>query len=109
MTVSIALNFFELCGIIQQFCGQPSHSFVFEHSTMARQKATPLRREPSSEYTQGTPGRNLRSLETERVNGDGAINGHINGKLLESRVTNVQKEAGTLQLVVAVAGIYGSL
>lgn len=68
---------------------------------MARQKATPLRREPSSEYTAGTP------RNQEKINGDVITNGHAN----ESPVTNalVPKEAGALQFLIAVGGIYGSL
>ncbi|PBP26596.1 UAA transporter [Diplocarpon rosae] len=68
---------------------------------------TPLRREPSSEYTSmtegnGTPSRSMRKLDKE-VNGNVAAAEHI----LESVVPGV-KEAGALQFLIAVGGIYGS-
>jgi len=79
--------------------------------TMARSKqATPLRREPSSEYTSkidGTPSRSARSVD-KHMNGNGAMNGSAAEKVLESVVPGV-KEAGALQFLIAVGGIYGSL
>lgn len=69
---------------------------------MARQKqATPLRREPSSEYTSkanapGTPSQSPRNLDNETMNSHVASNG--------PKV----KETGALQFLVAVGGIYGS-
>ena len=76
---------------------------------MARSKqATPLRREPSSEYTSkidGTPSRSARSVD-KHMNGNGAMNAAE--KVLESVVPGV-KEAGALQFLIAVGGIYGSL
>ncbi|PBP28758.1 UAA transporter [Diplocarpon rosae] len=68
---------------------------------------TPLRREPSSEYTSkaegnGTPSRSVRKLDKE-ANGNVAAAEHI----LESVVPGV-KEAGALQFLIAVGGIYGS-
>lgn len=83
---------------------------------MARTKqATPLRREPSSEFTAkgeeiGTPTRSGRNLDrdvyaTEKSNGQ--TNGHANGSIM--KVEPEAKEAGALQLVFAVGGIYGAL
>ncbi len=79
---------------------------------MARTKqATPLRREPSSEYTSkaqnGTPSRSIRNLDKE-TNGNGALDGSAAEKVLESVVPGV-KETGALQFLIAVGGIYGSL
>lgn len=78
---------------------------------MARTKqATPLRRDPSSEYVQGvsgTPTRSARNLDKDLVNG-GAANGVGNGEVLKS-IVPVRKEAGVLQLIFAAGGIYGSL
>ncbi len=78
---------------------------------MARTKqATPLRRNPSSEYTSkadqnGTPNRVSRNLNKE-LN----VNGHTNGQVLEIFAPKAnQKGAGALQLLIAVGGIYGSL
>jgi len=73
---------------------------------MARTKqATPLRRDPSSEYVQGvsgTPSRSARNLDKD------VANGHGNGQVLKS-IVPVTKEAGVLQLLFAAGGIYGSL
>ncbi|CAL3964710.1 unnamed protein product [Diplocarpon coronariae] len=75
---------------------------------MGRTKqATPSRRDPSSEYTSkaegnGTPSRSTRISDKE-VNGNVAAAEHI----LESVVPGV-KEAGALQFLIAVGGIYGS-
>ncbi|KAI6716020.1 hypothetical protein PZA11_002347 [Diplocarpon coronariae] len=75
---------------------------------MGRTKqATPSRRDPSSEYTSkaegnGTPSRSTRISDKE-VNGNVAVAEHI----LESVVPGV-KEAGALQFLIAVGGIYGS-
>ncbi|KAL2074380.1 hypothetical protein VTL71DRAFT_8158 [Oculimacula yallundae] len=79
---------------------------------MARSKqATPLRREPSSEYTSkvdGTPSRSARNSEKLiNANGNGALHGTEVEKLLEDNVPGV-KEAGALQFLIAVGGIYGS-
>jgi UDP-galactose transporter B1 len=80
---------------------------------MARTKqATPLRREPSSEYyskgdATGTPSRSPRNLDKE-INGSLIANGVANGTLSKSAVLDA-KEAGAIQLLVALAGIYGSL
>jgi UDP-galactose transporter B1 len=83
---------------------------------MARTKqATPLRRNPSSEYTSkaeapGTPSRNPRNLDKEANGNAPAQNGHALGLKSNAPVKEkVQKEAGALQFVVAVGGIYGSL
>lgn len=80
---------------------------------MARSKqSTPLRREPSSEYTSkvdGTPSRKGGSSE-KLVNGN--VNGIIEGSEVERVLENVVpgvKEAGALQFLIAVGGIYGSL
>lgn len=80
---------------------------------MARTKqATPLRREPSSEYFSkneggGTPSRSPRNLDKEKERS----NGHaiLNGDLVKPVPLPEVKEAGALQLVFAVGGIYGSL
>lgn len=80
---------------------------------MARTKqATPLRREPSSEYyskadAPGTPSRSPRNLDKE-INGSLIANGVTNGTLSKSAALEV-KDAGAIQLLVALAGIYGSL
>ncbi|RDW71091.1 hypothetical protein BP6252_07654 [Coleophoma cylindrospora] len=74
---------------------------------MARQKATPLRREPSSEYTAGTPKSSRFQEELEVVD---SSNGSTNGKV-DASVSNalsIPKEAGALQFLIAVGGIYGS-
>lgn len=80
---------------------------------MARTKqATPLRRNPFSEYTSkadqnGTPTRVSRNLNKE-LNGN--ANGYTNGHVLENFTPKAnQKGAGALQLLIAVGGIYGSL
>ncbi|TVY85537.1 UDP-galactose transporter-1-like protein [Lachnellula suecica] len=77
---------------------------------MARTKqATPLRRDPSSEYVQGvsgTPSRSARNLDRGVVNG-GSADGLVNGGVLEN-IVPVTKEAGALQFLIAVGGIYGS-
>ncbi|CZT52548.1 related to HUT1-weak similarity to human UDP-galactose transporter related isozyme 1 [Rhynchosporium secalis] len=80
---------------------------------MARSKqATPLRREPSSDYTSkvdGTPSRSARNSE-KRMNGNEngtLLHGSTAEKMLEDNVPGV-KEAGALQFLIAVGGIYGS-
>ncbi|CZS93537.1 hypothetical protein WAI453_001065 [Rhynchosporium graminicola] len=80
---------------------------------MARSKqATPLRREPSSDYTSkvdGTPSRSARNSE-KRMNGnenETLLHGSTAEKMLEDNVPGV-KEAGALQFLIAVGGIYGS-
>jgi UDP-galactose transporter B1 len=83
---------------------------------MARTKqATPLRREPSSEYTSkadqnGAPTRSLRNMDKE-INGNGR-RGSISltaESVIEALAPEAKKEAGALQFLVAVGGIYGSL
>lgn len=74
---------------------------------MARTKnATPLRREPSSEYTSGTPSRNRNLGTGVGVNGD--LSEKVE-KFLDTVVPVVKKDAGALQFLIAVGGIYGSL
>lgn len=78
---------------------------------MARTKqATPLRRDPSSEYfsrdTSGTPSQSPGSWEKERSNG--GTNGYTNGSITKSSTPKAQNEAGAMQLLVAVGGIYAS-
>ncbi|TVY21924.1 UDP-galactose transporter-like protein [Lachnellula arida] len=78
---------------------------------MARTKqATPLRRNPSSEYVQGvgngTPSRSARKSDSEVVKED-STNGFAHGEVLKPIVPDT-KEAGALQFLVAVGGIYGS-
>lgn len=80
---------------------------------MARTKqATPLRREPSSEYTSkaenGTPSRSAKNSDKQLIDGNGATLGGAAEHLLEDVVPGV-KEAGALQFLIAVGGIYGSL
>jgi UDP-galactose transporter B1 len=81
---------------------------------MARIKqATPLRREPSSEYyskadTNGTPTRSPRNLDKES-NGTVSLNGFTAETVIETLAPDARKEAGALQFLVAVGGIYGSL
>ncbi|KAF7856239.1 uncharacterized protein EAF02_011498 [Botrytis sinoallii] len=79
---------------------------------MARTKqAEPLRRNPSSEYTSKADATGTRSLSAKKSNKE--LNGNAptqNGApksdaLLKGKT---QKEAGALQLIFAVAGIYGS-
>jgi UDP-galactose transporter B1 len=83
---------------------------------MARTKqATPLRREPSSEYTSkadqnGTPTRSSRNLdkETDRTGRRGSVSLAAES-VIEALAPEAKKEAGALQFLVAVGGIYGSL
>ncbi len=81
---------------------------------MARTKqATPLRRDPSSEYFSkadaiGTPTRSPRNLDKER-NGAVISGEFVNGNLIKTLAPDARKEAGALQFLVAVIGIYGSL
>jgi UDP-galactose transporter B1 len=71
---------------------------------MARVKqATPLRRDPSSEFI-SREDRNPRSLE--KSNG---ANKDTNGSVLNALAPKQPKEAGVVQLLLAVGGIYGSL
>jgi solute carrier family 35 (UDP-galactose transporter), member B1 len=99
-------------------------SFPFGHSfqdtrtyfRMARTKqATPLRREPSSEYTSkadqnGTPTRISRNMDKEangtRRRGSVSLTAE---SVIEALAPEARKEAGALQFLVAVGGIYGSL
>jgi hypothetical protein len=88
-----------------------SHLSCFLYFAMARTKqATPLRRDPSSEYFSrdltGTPSRSPAAWENEKSNGE--ANGHANGSVAEKPAT-ARKEAGAMQLLVAVGGIYASL
>jgi hypothetical protein len=88
-----------------------SHLSRLLYFAMARTKqATPLRRDPSSEYFSrdltGTPSRSPAAWENEKSNGE--ANGHANGSVAEKPAT-ARKEAGAMQLLVAVGGIYASL
>lgn len=81
---------------------------------MARTKqAEPLRRNPSSEYTSKADANGTKSLSSrnldKKINGDAPVqNGVVKGNApLKEKAQ--QKEAGALQLIFAVAGIYGSL
>ena len=90
---------------------------------MARTKqATPLRREPSSEYfskadAPGTPSRSPRNLEKTNGYANGYANGHTNGHtnghaetiMDKLPVPVADKEHTIWQLLFAVGGIYGSL
>ncbi|KAM3070257.1 UDP-galactose transporter [Clarireedia jacksonii] len=82
---------------------------------MARTKqATPLRRNPSSEYTSkadayGTPSGNARNLDKGTNGNAPGQNGNALGLKSNAPVKEkVQKEAGALQFLIAVGGIYGS-
>jgi UDP-galactose transporter B1 len=71
---------------------------------MARIKqATPLRRDPSSEFI-SREDRSPRSIE--KSNG---TNGNANGSVLKALDPKKPNEAGVVQLLLAVGGIYGSL
>lgn len=74
---------------------------------MARTKqATPIRRNPSSEYT-SKDDRPVRKLEKAL---ESVKSSSVNGAVLESLVPEAQqKDAGALQFLVAAGGIYGSL
>lgn len=80
---------------------------------MARTKqATPLRRDPSSEYfskadATGTPSRSSRNPNRDLSNGS-AASGHTNGAVFKDLLPVAQKEAGALQFIIAVGGIYGA-
>ena len=80
---------------------------------MARTKqAEPLHRNPSSEYTSKADGPGARTLSSKKSNKE--LNGNaptVNGALKSDALLKgkTQKEAGALQLIFAVAGIYGSL
>jgi UDP-galactose transporter B1 len=82
--------------------------------TMARTKqATPLRREPSSEYTSkadgyGTPSRSARNLDRDT---NGTSNGSeiLGSDTVRPIIPETKKDAGIVQLLFAVGGIYGSL
>lgn len=71
---------------------------------MARIKqAKPVERQPSSEYIShqnSTPKKN---------NGDVAVRSNGNANKAAPALASSKKDAGVAQLVVAVAGIYGSL
>ncbi|KAB8297191.1 hypothetical protein EYC80_002569 [Monilinia laxa] len=79
---------------------------------MARTKqAEPLRRNPSSEYTSKADANGTKSLGSrnlgKKMNGNApAQNGVLKGNAPSKE--KAQKEAGALQLIFAVAGIYGS-
>jgi UDP-galactose transporter B1 len=73
---------------------------------MARVKqATPLRRDPSSEFIS----REDRSPRSAEKTSNGTTNGHTNGSLLKALAPKPAKEAGLLQLLIGAGGIYGSL
>ena len=92
---------------------------------MARQKqATPLRREHSSEYMVGTPTKMRKSSiddETEQVEEQTPLmsNGHTDGHAVapvtlppvavQGPVVTPKKQAGLLELVIGISGIYASL
>lgn len=70
---------------------------------MARSKQPAIKRESSSEYF------NKKTATWEETNGV-ATNGHAtNGAVLKKEPEAEKKDAGVLQLVIAVAGIYASL
>lgn len=77
---------------------------------MARSKQPAVKREPSSEYFN----KNTASWENTNGNHKGA-NGHVVEKVSDVVVEKVldvgldKPDAGVVQLVIAVAGIYASL
>lgn len=90
-------------------------SFIKEFQTsMARTKqATPLRREPSSEYTSkadgyGTPSRSARNLDRDNKSVF-ATKEDANGDVVRPIIPETKKDAGIIQLLFAAGGIYGSL
>ena len=84
---------------------------------MARQKQTPLRREHSSEYTSsadrnGTPTKLSRNLDNNGIVATPIkANGHANGKAAAAAPSAApqKKQAGLLELIIGVVGIYASL
>ncbi len=56
----------------------------------------------------GTPSRSPRNLD-KQINGSSEVGDHPNGAVLESLLPEASKEAGPLQFLIAVGGIYGSL
>ena len=112
------LDFLLLFITFSNYC----HSLHIISLNMVRQKqATPLRREHSSEYTVGTPSKLRRSFfedDAEEIheNVSATSNGHTNGTIVASAtlppvaVQPLQKrQAGLLELVIGVSGIYTSL
>ena len=100
-TISINIIAFRVLRIL---CLPIVIHFVSTFYTMARVKqATPLRRNPSSEFI-SREDRSPRRLE--KSNG---TNGYTNGSVLKAMATKQPKEAGVLQLILAAGGIYGSL
>ncbi|KAJ8065575.1 hypothetical protein OCU04_006254 [Sclerotinia nivalis] len=79
---------------------------------MARTKqAEPLRRKPSSEYTSKSDATGSKSLSARNLNKEMNGNAPAQNGVVKSDAplkAKTQKEAGALQLVFAVAGIYGS-
>ncbi|OBT49571.1 hypothetical protein VE04_09884 [Pseudogymnoascus sp. 24MN13] len=86
---------------------------------MARHKqATPLRREVSSEYTSsadrvGTPTKISRTFDSPAAAAAPMkVNGRVNGAVVAPTVAvkvEKKKQAGLVELVIGVAGIYASL
>ena len=73
---------------------------------MARIKqATPLRRDPSSEFIS----REDRTPRYTEKTSNGSTNGHANGSVLDALAPKPAKDAGILQLLIGAGGIYGSL
>lgn len=112
------LDFLLLFITFSSYC----HSLHIISLNMARQKqATPLRREHSSEYTVGTPSKLRRSFvedDAEEVQEKvpATSNGHTNGTIVAPAtlppvaVQPLQKkQAGLLELVIGISGIYASL
>lgn len=69
---------------------------------MARTKQRAVKREPSSEYFN----KNTASWEDTNGNHEGS-NGHVPDQILDVGLD--KPDAGVVQLVIAVAGIYASL
>lgn len=69
---------------------------------MARSKQPAVKREPSSEFF------NRETATWENTNGNGKVaNGHVPETVLDMGLE--KPDAGVVQLVIAVAGIYASL
>lgn len=91
-------------------------SFRHPLDPMARHKqATPLRREHSSEYTSSadrngaTPTKRSRNLDNTSPAPLSKANGQANGAVVAPVAAQKKKQAGLLELVIGVSGIYASL
>lgn len=77
---------------------------------MARTKqATPIRRNPSSEYTSKQQQQKADKVVNGTANGKAHLAQSPHGSVLKDALPPARKEAGALQFFLAVGGIYGSL